>query len=95
MNSGKKYDEGKPRWSLIPWGVMQDVVSVLQFGADKYGEGNWKSVPDARIRYFNAALRHVLAWHDGGATDPDTGKSHLAHATCCLLFLMWIDKGEK
>ncbi len=91
MNSGRKDDRDKLRWSLVPWGQMTAVVRVLKFGADKYGEGNWKNLSDFRTRYFDAALRHLMAWNEGESVDPDTGESHLAHAVCCLLFLMWKD----
>ena len=39
-------------------------------------------------RYFAAMCRHVFAWWGGEDADPETGYSHLAHAGCCLLFLM-------
>ena len=32
--------------------------------------------------------RHIFAWWGGEDKDPETGFSHLAHAACCLLFLM-------
>ncbi len=32
--------------------------------------------------------RHIFAWWGGEDKDPETGFSHLAHAGCCLLFLM-------
>jgi hypothetical protein len=64
------------------------VLRVLEFGAKKYGAENWREVPDARRRYYDAADRHLRAWWEGEALDPDTGESHLAHAACCLLFLL-------
>jgi hypothetical protein len=30
----------------------------------------------------------MFAWWRGEDTDPETGLSHLAHAGCCLMFLM-------
>ena len=32
--------------------------------------------------------RHIFAWWGGQDKDPETGFSHLAHAGCCLIFLM-------
>lgn len=91
--SGKKYDNGKPRFSLIPVGTLAKVIQVLEFGAQKYAADNWKKVPDARTRYFDAAYRHIVDkwWNEGEKIDPETGLPHLAHGVCCLLFLMWID----
>lgn len=88
---GVKDDNAKPRWSLLPWGPMTHVISVLEFGARKYSADNWQRVPEARQRYFDASMRHVLAWWQGERIDPESGKHHLAHAVCCMLFLMWFD----
>jgi hypothetical protein len=53
--------------------------------------GNWRRVPDAQRRYFDAAQRHLLAWWAGEKEDPETTLSHLAHASCCVLFLLALD----
>jgi hypothetical protein len=85
---GRKDDGAKPRYSLLPLEALEQVVQVLEHGADKYGEGNWRHVPDGRRRYLDAALRHVLAVVRGELTDNDSGRDHLAHAVCSLLFAM-------
>jgi hypothetical protein len=91
---GVKYDAAKPRWSLVPEGVMADYIKVLEFGAAKYAPDNWKHVPDATIRYYDATMRHMDAWWRGEAKDAETGSSHLAHAMCCITFLMWLEENE-
>jgi len=89
--AGVKYDAGKPRPSLLPWPALTEVMAVLAFGAAKYEVDNWQRVPGARERYFDAALRHLVAWHSGEALDAESGRSHLAHAACCVLFLLWFE----
>lgn len=89
---GRKSDAGKPRLSLLPWRAVQQIVAVLEFGAAKYGADNWQRVPEARQRYFDATMRHLLAWWDGERLDAESGLPHLAHAGCCILFLLWSDK---
>ena len=89
---GTKYDGEKPRWDLLPYKPVEAVVNVLTHGAQKYADDNWKQVPDARRRYFAAAQRHLTAWYEGEQTDPESGMNHLAHATCCALFLLWFDQ---
>ena len=37
-----KFDEGKRRWRLIPFGIVNDIVDVFDLGAQKYGVDNWK-----------------------------------------------------
>ena len=88
---GRKFDKEKNRWSLVPFKQLEDVVRVLTLGAVKYDDDNWMRVPDARDRYMSACIRHIVAWWGGEIKDPETKSSHLAHAICCLLFLMWFD----
>ncbi len=87
-----KYDAGKWRFSLVPMNAIRSVIEVLEFGAKKYAPDNWKTVPDARTRYFDATIRHVTAWWSGEKDDSESGLPHLAHAICCLLFLLWLDE---
>lgn len=94
MSTGRKDDADKLRWSLIPVGVINDYIQVLEFGAKKYDVDNWKHVPDAHFRYYDAAMRHINAWWEGEAVDKESGLSHLAHAMCCITFLMWLEKNK-
>ena len=93
--TGQKHDQAKPRFSLLPSAPLWQVVEVLEFGAGKYGADNWRKVPNAHERYFNACHRHLNAWWAGEMVDSESGLPHLAHAVCCLLFLMWFDGSEK
>lgn len=88
---GQKFDSGKLRHSLLPSGVITEVLKVLEFGARKYKENNWQHVTNGRDRYYDAALRHITAWREGELEDSETGVNHLAHAICCLMFLLWFD----
>ena len=92
--TGTKADAGKPRWSLLPTGTIAQIVAVLEAGAAKYAPDNWKHVKSPETRYYDAMMRHVDAWRRGDRNDPETGLPHLAHAACCILFLLWFD-GEK
>jgi hypothetical protein len=85
---GHKHDAGKADWSLLPLASLEPVVRVLEFGAAKYAREGWRSVPDAKRRYFAAALRHLAKHQAGEAADAESGISHLAHAACNLLFLL-------
>ena len=98
MNTGRKDDGGKLRWDLMQWGPLEEIAKVLTFGAKKYGDDNWKIVLQAeggRGRYFAAMVRHISADWLGEKTDPESGLAHLAHAGCCLLFLLWQVQGTK
>lgn len=88
---GVKHDQGKPRmdqWKLLPTFATEAIVRVLVFGVKKYSAWGWQKVVGWRWRYTAALLRHVFAYARGQARDPETGEHHLAHAGCCLLFLL-------
>lgn len=89
-----KKDSGKLRWSLMPFNELKDVVKVLMKGAEKYSPDNWKKCDDT-TRYKDALMRHVVAYVSGDKIDEEFGLSHLAHAMCNCLFLMWFDNNKK
>lgn len=89
---GRKDDAGKPRWSLIPTQALEDVVKVLTYGARKYGDDNWREVEDGPRRYYDAAMRHVVAHRQGIRLDDESGLPHLAHAVASLLFIMALER---
>lgn len=97
MSIGTKHDTNKPRASLLAKGFVPAVIRVLEHGAKVHGDNNWRDVPNARERYYNAVKRHLVAWwEEGELADKDTGESHLAHAVCSLMFLWWLDaQGSK
>lgn len=90
---GRKFDEKKLRWDLLPWIEVEEVVEILTMGSVKYQDNNWQHVYP-RSRYVSAIFRHFIAWIKGEKIDSESGKSHLAHAICNLLFLMWADKND-
>lgn len=92
MKEGVKFDQDKPRMDLIPFEALEEIAKVLTHGAKKYAPDNWKIVPDAIPRYEAALLRHFSAYKKGEMLDPESGLPHLAHAGCCLLFLMHFTK---
>ena len=90
-NIGIKHDSDKLVWSLLPLEVLRDVVKVLMYGAKKYAPDNWKYVKP-KERYYDAGMRHLDAWQAGKNKDPETGLNPIAHAICCLIFLLWHEK---
>lgn len=90
---GMKADHGKPILGAIPPHAELAVGRVLTFGAEKYARGNWDHVVDHENRYMDAAMRHLNAHRRGELVDGESGESHLAHAACCILFLL--DKQER
>lgn len=85
---GTKHDQDKPQYGLLPHQALHELVEVLTFGAKKYSPDNWRKVPELERRYFDAAQRHLWAWKSGESLDLESNKSHLAHALCCIMFLL-------
>lgn len=85
--AGVKFDHGKLRYDLVSVPALEEIIKVLGFGATKYAPRNWeKGIEYCRV--YAALQRHINAWFQGEALDPETGISHLAHAGCCLMFLL-------
>ena len=88
QTKGRKFDQGKLQYGLVPPKALKETVKVLTVGAEKYDRNNWKKVPDAQARYYDALQRHLWDWFSGEQLDPETGINHLAHAACNILFLL-------
>jgi hypothetical protein len=86
---GTKYDAGKPRMDLLVPEADELTAMVLGFGAEKYGPFNWMN-GIAYSRLHAALRRHLGSWAKGEDRDPESGLPHLAHARCCLDFLIWM-----
>ncbi len=81
---GAKLDAGKPRPALVLGGfsrALRAVTEVGTFGAAKYTDNGWRTVPDGPQRYTDAMLRHWLADPGGLSPDHDSGLAHAAHLT--------------
>lgn len=84
---GTKHDDAKLPHDLLPFDVIEEWSAVLQYGSSKYTPRNWE-IGMKWSRVFAALLRHLFAWWMKRGLDPDTGRSHLAHAMCCVSFLL-------
>jgi hypothetical protein len=91
----KKFDNGKPRVSLVEPKFILGIAEILTFGAEKYGVNNWKEAkPEDIQRVKDALLRHQLAYIDGEKIDPESGKPHIYHIGCNLMFLDYFDRQD-
>jgi len=88
---GEKFDDGKLRYSLIPPEAMRGMAEVLTFGANKYAPNGWKTVPNAKQRYLDAAMRHLEAYRSGEILDSESELSHLKHLLCNVAFLVALE----
>jgi hypothetical protein len=57
-------------------------------GALKYGRHNFRAVGVRASIYYDAALRHLMAWMEGEECDPEDGVPHLAAAMGCIAIII-------
>jgi hypothetical protein len=89
-----KFDQDKLPLHLLSTEAMNQTAAVLAFGAEKYAAHNWRK-GFAWSRPLAAAMRHITAFNAGEDKDPESGLSHLAHAACCIMFLLEFEKTHK
>jgi hypothetical protein len=80
---GAKLDKGKTRTGLVLGDFARALNAVSEigtFGANKYTEHGWISVPNGRSRYTDALYRHLLKEATGEEFDPESNLRHAAHA---------------
>ena len=80
---GAKLDAGKNRLGLVFGGfclALEDVGRVGTYGANKYSDHGWATVPNGVERYTDAMYRHLLAESFGEAVDDESQLLHAAHA---------------
>lgn len=64
--------------------MIEDIVAVLTFGAEKYSPNNWRK-SGSWVQVGDCALRHLLAKDE---RDAESGFRHMAHFGCNLVFLI-------
>jgi hypothetical protein len=92
---GAKYDDGKPRPSLVPVEAIEAIMQVREFGKAKYADAeDWRKVP--REKWHDALLRHVLhIWDNPLALDDESGLPALWHVITNAAFLCAAYKDEQ
>ena len=84
---GVKHDSGKPRMELLPPEALEDIAKVFSFGANKYGDYNWRGGIKT-TRLVGAILRHIFSYLSGETNDPESGLPHIAHAGCGVMMVL-------
>jgi|ERR1044072_6669289 hypothetical protein len=85
-----RYNQGKPKWSLVHYKSLEPMVRVLMYGADKYAVDNWKKGLDKR-EILDSLQRHVAALIDGQEVDPESGEHHIGHIMCNCMFYSYFN----
>ena len=83
-----RYNIGKAPLSMIMEAkeALSGCAGVLQFGAKKYGRGNWhKGLPHTEV--CDSMLRHLSSYLSGEDLDPESGCPHVDHILTNAIFL--------
>lgn len=88
---GDRLNKGKLRWALVDFDALEDMVRVLEFGATKYDDHNWKKGLKS-TEVCESLLRHVFAFMRGEDIDKESGESHIGHILCNAMFLSYMMK---
>ena len=88
---GKKDDEDKLDTLLLYKDLVYPLTrvnEVLDYGAAKYEARNWRKI--SIKRYEAAMMRHISEYFKDTEApyDEESGFHHLAHAVCCMLFIL-------
>lgn len=84
----ERKNNGKLQWTQIDFESMEDMVRVLEFGAEKYDRDNWKKGFPVR-QLCDSLLRHMTAFLNGEDIDPESGLTHIGHIQCNAMFLAY------
>jgi hypothetical protein len=87
-NPKTRFGVQKPSMSNVPPVALLALMAAMKDGRGKYGQMNWRDDKVSSEIYYDAAMRHLLAWLDGEDFAPDSGVHHLGHVmACCAIIL--------
>lgn len=92
MSDSKKYDKGKLRWDLLPLNLIEKVVEIYTFGAEKYGANTWQNLEDGYNRYKAAMFRHLMEFEKGNIYDDESKLEHLAHMVWNGIAMLYLSR---
>lgn len=75
------------RFDLIDGKALFEMAKVLDHGAKKYGENNWRQIDI--FDHLNHLLMHTYAYLSGDTTD-----EHLSHILCRATFALGVELQE-
>lgn len=86
-----RYNDGKIRWSLVDFKSLEPMVRVLEFGANKYTEDNWRKGHDKK-EILESMMRHLISLMNGEENDKESELSHMGHIMCNAMFYNYNNK---
>ena len=85
---GVKYDNGKPKLTLVNRETLNGIARAMEYGMAKYGRNNYKAGLDW-TRVLDALLRHANAYAAKEDLDQESGLNHIYHVGACVNMLLY------
>lgn len=73
--------------STVSSPVILEMGLAMLEGARKYGRHNYRVAGIRASVYYDASMRHLMAWFEGQDIDPDSGLNHITKALSTLMVL--------
>lgn len=70
--------------SCVSAPVVMEMALGMMEGARKYGRHNYRIAGVRASVYYDATMRHLMAWWEGQDIDKDSGLSHISKAMSAL-----------
>jgi hypothetical protein len=88
-NPKDAYGIAKVSLSYVPSGVLMEVALGMMEGGYKYGRHNYRVIGVRGSVYYDATIRHLMAWWEGEDLDPNSGAGlhHISKAIASLTVL--------
>lgn len=81
-----RFNEGKPKWSMVHFPSLEALPHVLEYGAQKYEVDNWKKPMDLS-EILNSMMRHQIDLMEGKLIDEESGLPIIGHLVAnCMFF---------
>ena len=74
-----RFNNGKPKWSLVHYDSLVPMIRVLEFGEEKYGAFNWQKPGLKPKEVLESLQRHLASLMDGEDFDKESGMHHIGH----------------
>ena len=77
----------KAPMSTVPANVLAEIGVAMLEGSVKYGRHNYRAAGVRASVYYDAVMRHLMAWWEGEDIDTDSNMNHITKALSCLVVL--------
>ena len=74
---GLRFNDGKPRFDLLPPEAIIALADHFRKGSEKYAERNWEKSGPWCSKTFASMERHAWAWMNGEDYDQENGSHHM------------------